>query len=125
MLNLNGPGFGTPAARLRCFHWVITQSLLISCWFGSLCFTQSLGAALPGRGRNGRQVELCVADEDLWAALPEEEQCVLQVVISAKRLEEGLGLASGQLPQSLVNGKELILVLVRCPRTLGVRFHRQ
>lgn len=36
--------------------------------------------------------------------------------MSAKRLEEGLGLAPGQLPQSLVDGKELVLVLVRCPQ---------
>lgn len=39
---------------------------------------------------------------------------MLQVVMSAKRMEEGLGLPLGQLPQSLVNGKELILVLVSC-----------
>ena len=36
--------------------------------------------------------------------------------MSAKRLEEGLGLAPGQLPQSLVDGKELVLVLVSFPQ---------
>lgn len=77
---------------------------------------QSSGATAPARGRNGRQVELCVANEDLWVSLPEGQGCAIRVVMSAKRLEEGLGLAPGQLPQSLVDGKELVLVLVRCPQ---------
>lgn len=51
-------------------------------------------------------------------SLPEGEGCVLQVVMSAKRLEEGLGLAPGQLPQSLVDGKELVLLLVRFGNTV-------
>lgn len=76
---------------------------------------QNTGACAPGRGRNGRQVELCVAEEELWVPLPEDEGCVLQVVMSAERLEEGLGLAPGQLPQSLVDGKELVLLLVSVP----------
>lgn len=75
--------------------------------------TQDSGGSVPGRGRSGRQVELCVVDEKLWTSLPEGQGCVLQVVMSAMRLEEGLGLARGQLPQSLVDGKELVLVLVR------------
>lgn len=74
--------------------------------------TQSSEASAPGRGRSGRQVELCVAEESLWVPLSEGQECVLQVVMSAKRLEEGLGLAPGQLPQSLVDGKELVLLLV-------------
>lgn len=78
-------------------------------------FVQSTGAYAPGRGRSGRQVELCVAEEELWVPLPEDEGCVLQVVMSAQRLEEGLGLAPGQLPQSLVDGKELVLLLVSAP----------
>ncbi|CBJ30526.1 Serine/threonine-protein kinase SRPK1, putative [Ectocarpus siliculosus] len=72
---------------------------------------QSSEASAPGRGRSGRQVELCVAEESLWVPLSEGQECVLQVVMSAKRLEEGLGLAPGQLPQSLVDGKELVLLL--------------
>eukprot|EP00752_Nemacystus_decipiens_P009400 g8403.t1 len=72
---------------------------------------QNTGACAPGRGRNGRHVELCVAEEELWAPLPADEGCVLQVVMSAERLEEGLGLAPGQLPKSLVDGKELVLLL--------------
>lgn len=79
---------------------------------------QASGASKPGRGRNGRQVELCVASGDLWVSLPEGEACAIQVVMSAKRLEEGLGLAAGQLPQSLVDGKELVLVLVICREVL-------
>lgn len=81
---------------------------------------QKTGACAPGRGRNGRQVELCVAEEELWVPLPEDEGCVLQVVMSAERLEEGLGLAPGQLPQSLVDGKELVLLLVSVPCLLRV-----
>lgn len=83
-----------------------------------MVLVQTSGASKPGRGRNGRQVELCVTGEDLWVSLPEGEGCAIQVVMSAKRLEEGLGLAAGQLPQSLVDGKELVLVLVRCPHVL-------
>ncbi|CAM9500353.1 unnamed protein product [Ectocarpus fasciculatus] len=72
---------------------------------------QSSEASAQGRGRSGRQVELCVAEEALWVPLSGGQECVLQVVMSAKRLEEGLGLAPGQLPQSLVDGKELVLLL--------------
>lgn len=79
------------------------------------CTAQSCGARAPGRGRNGRQVELCVAEEELWVPLEQDQGCVLQVVMSAERLEEGLGLAPGQLPQSLVDGKELVLLLVSGP----------
>lgn len=75
-------------------------------------FPQASEACAPGRGRNGRQVELCVAEEEVWVPLPEGQGCVLQVLMSATRLEEGLGLAPGQLPQSLVDGEELVLVLV-------------
>lgn len=53
-----------------------------------------------------------MAEEALWVPLSKGQECVLQVVMSAKRLEEGLGLAPGQLPQSLVDGKELVLLLV-------------
>ncbi|CAM9466325.1 unnamed protein product [Scytosiphon promiscuus] len=73
--------------------------------------TQTLVGSAAGRDRSGRQVELCVAEEDKWTPLPEGQECVLQVVMSAKRLEEGLGLAPGQLPQSLVDGEELVLLL--------------
>lgn len=83
------------------------------------CSVQNTGACAPGRGRNGRQVELCVAEEEMWAPVPEDEECVLQVVMSAERLEEGLGLAPGQLPQSLVDGKELVLLLVSIPKFAG------
>ncbi|CAM9336516.1 unnamed protein product, partial [Hapterophycus canaliculatus] len=72
---------------------------------------ETQGASATGRNRSGRQVDLCVAEEDVWAPLPEGQECVLQVVMSAGRLEEGLGLAPGQLPQSLVDGEELVLLL--------------
>ncbi len=57
-----------------------------------------------------------MAEEELWVPLQKDQACVLQVVMSAERLEEGLGLAPGQLPQSLVDGKELVLLLVSGPR---------
>lgn len=81
-------------------------------WLASHCCTQTPDASSTGRKRSGRQVELCVAEEDVWAPLLEGQECVLQVVMSAKRLEEGLGLAPGKLPQSLVDGEELVLLLV-------------
>ena len=65
-----------------------------------------------GRDHKERQLELCLADEGMWKSLPHEERIVLEVVMSANRLEEGLRLAPGQLPQSLVDGKELVLMLV-------------
>lgn len=84
-----------------------------TCLAVSLCYlVQRSEASLPGRGRNGREIGLSVVDKGLWVPLSEGEACVLQVVMSAKRLEEGLGLPPGQLPQSLVNGKELVLMLV-------------
>lgn len=55
---------------------------------------------------------LSIADRSMWVPLSEEEGCTIQVVMSARRLEEGLGLPPGQLPQSLVKGKELFLMLV-------------
>lgn len=67
---------------------------------------------MSGKTRDGREVGLSIADKSVWVPPPGGEGCVIQVVMSAKRLEEGLGLPSGQLPQSLVKGKEVVLMLV-------------
>lgn len=67
---------------------------------------------MSGRGRQGQEAGLSVAQDDLWVPLSQEEECVVQVVMSAKRLEEGLGLPAGELPQSLVDGKDLVLAVV-------------
>lgn len=88
----------------------LIEALRVRCVFAfSLQHTETV---ISGRGRQGQEAGLSVAHDDLWVRLPEEEKCVVQVVMSAKRLEEGLGLPAGQLPESLVNGKDLVLVVV-------------
>lgn len=67
---------------------------------------------MQARGRQGQEAGLSVADEGVWLPPPEDEECVVEVVMSAERLEEGLGLPAGQLPQSFVKGESLVLTVV-------------
>lgn len=67
---------------------------------------------MQARGRQGQEAGLSVADDGVWLPPPEDEECVVQVVISAERLEQGLGLPAGQLPQNFVKGESLVLAVV-------------
>lgn len=64
------------------------------------------------KGRKGRRVELRLTDEDMWKSLPDEDRSVVQVVLSASKLEKSLGMMPGELPESLIDGEDLVIAVV-------------
>lgn len=63
-------------------------------------------------GKKGREAELRLADEGMWKSLPNEDRGVVRVVLSASKLEKSLGMMPGELPESLIDGEELVLAVV-------------
>lgn len=69
-------------------------------------------ATVSDRERKGREVELRLADEGMWKSLPDEDRSVIRVILSANKLEKSLGMVPGELPESLIDGEELVLAVV-------------